>query len=103
MAKYAVIRLQGKQYRVAEGDQILVGKVADTKKIEPEVLLLVDEKTTKIGKPIVKGASVKVKVLAELEKGEKVEVYKFKSKSRYKRHTGFRPQFTRLLIEKISI
>jgi large subunit ribosomal protein L21 len=102
MAKYAVIRLQGKQYRVSEKDEILVGKITDFKKIDPEVLLFVDEKTTKVGKPLVKGASVKVKVLVELEKGTKVDVYKFKAKSRYRKHIGFRPQYTRLLIEKIS-
>jgi large subunit ribosomal protein L21 len=101
--KYAVVRLQGKQYRVSEGDEILVDKVVDIKKIDPEVLLLVDEKTTKVGKPLVKDAKVKIKVLAELEKGTKIEIYKFKAKSRYRRHTGFRPQYTRLLIEKISI
>ena len=41
------------------------------------------------------------KVLNE-EKGEKVKVFKFKSKSRYRRHRGFRPQYSRILIEKIS-
>ena len=102
MAKYAVIRLQGKQYKVTEADEILIDKVADPKKIEPEVLLFVDEKKTKVGKPVLKDVKVKVKVLTEMEKGEKIDVYKFKAKSRYRKHIGFRPQFTKLLIESIS-
>ena len=102
MAKYAVIRLQGKQYKVAVGDEILVDKIADPKKIDPEVLLLVDEGKTKAGKPVLKDVKIKIKVLSEIEKGEKIDVYKFKAKSRYRKHTGFRPQYTKLLIESIS-
>lgn len=111
--KYAVIRIGGKQYKVSEGQEILVDKLVDPKKINCEVLLLVDgEKQTpntknfgvgvKIGKPVIKDAKVSVKVIKEMEKGEKIEVYKFKAKSRYKRHTGFRPQYTRLLVQKIA-
>ncbi|MEK7550917.1 MAG: 50S ribosomal protein L21 [Patescibacteria group bacterium] len=100
--KYAVIRIQGKQYKVSEGDEILVDKIVDLKKIEPEVLLLSDEGNVKIGKPVLKDIKVKLKVLTELEKGEKIEIYKFKAKSRYRKHTGFRSQHTRLLVEKIS-
>ncbi len=97
-----VVRLQGKQYKVTEGQEILVDKVKDIKKIEPEVLLLADEGKAQVGKPVLKDVKVKLKVVTELEKGEKIEIYKFKAKSRYKRHTGFRPQYTRLLIESIS-
>jgi len=78
-----------------------VDKVKDLKAIDPEVLLFVDEDKAKVGKPVLKDVKVKTKVVTELEKGEKIEIYKFKAKSRYKRHTGFRPQYTRLLVEKI--
>ncbi len=101
MEKYAVIRIKGNQYQVTEGEEILVDKLAD-KKIEAEVLLLVDKKKIKIGKPIVKGVKVKLKVLKEEEKGKKLYVQKFKAKSRYRRKYGFRPVYTRLLVEKIS-
>ena len=40
MDKFAVIRIGGKQYRVTEGEEILVDKLSDLKKITPEVLLL---------------------------------------------------------------
>ena len=101
MAKYAVIRLQGKQYKVSEGEEILVGKMSD-KKAEAEVLMVVDDDKVEVGKPVVKEAKVTLKVVKDLEMGEKVEVYHFKAKSRYKKHTGFRPQYTRVLIEKIG-
>ena len=99
--KYAVIRIKGQQYKVSEGDEILVGKLVD-KKPKVEVLLLADNGKVKVGKPTVKGAKVKIKVLKEEEKGEKLYVQKFKAKSRYRRKMGFRPLYTRLLIEKIS-
>lgn len=102
MSKYAVVRIGGKQYKAFEGKEILVDKLADPKKFEVETLLLVDEDKVQVGKPVLKDAKIKIKVVTDLEKGEKVEIYKFKAKSRYKRHTGFRPQYTRLLIESIS-
>lgn len=100
--KYAVIKVQGRQYEVKEGDEILVDKVNDPKKIEVEVLLLSEDGKVKIGTPLLTDAKVEVKVVAEEEKGKKVDVYHFKAKSRYKKHTGFRPKYTRLLIQKIS-
>lgn len=101
--KYAVIKLGGQQFKVSEGQEIKVGKLKDVKKVEPEVLLVVDGEKVNLGKPTVKGASVKIKVLAEVEKGEKLDIYKFKAKSRFRKHTGFRPQYTKLLVEKISL
>ena len=102
MDKFAVIRIGGKQYRVTEGQEILVDKLADTKKVTPEVLLFVEGETVEVGTPVLEKAKVTVKVLAELEKGEKVDIFKYKAKSRERRHVGFRAQYTRLLVEKIS-
>lgn len=99
--KYAVIKYKGKQYKVSEGEEILIAKLSG--KIEPEVLLVVDEGKVKVGKPVLKEAKIKIKVLAEEEKGEKLHIYKFKAKSRYRRKTGFRPVYSKILIEKISI
>lgn len=98
--KYAVIRLQGKQYKVSEGEEVLVDKISG--QAEPEVLLVVSEDKVSLGKPKVRGASVKVKVLKEEEKGEKLTIQKYKAKSRYRRKMGFRPQYSRLLVEKIA-
>jgi large subunit ribosomal protein L21 len=102
MDKFAVIRISGKQYKVSEGEEILVDKLVDIKKVSPEVLLFVDGEKIEIGKPVVTKTKVTVKVLAEVEKGEKIDVFKYKAKSRERRHVGFRAKYTRLLIEKIS-
>jgi large subunit ribosomal protein L21 len=102
MAKYAIIRLQGRQYKVSEGEELLVDKMNDLK-LTPDVLLVADGEKVEVGKPVVKDAKVTLKIVKEVEKGEKIEVYHFKAKSRYRKHTGFRPQYTRVLVEKISI
>lgn len=99
--KYAVIKYQGHQYKVSEGEELLVSKLSEDSK--PEVLLVADEGKVKVGKPVLKEAKVKIKVLAEEEKGEKLHIYKFKAKSRYRRKTGFRPLYSKILIEKISL
>jgi large subunit ribosomal protein L21 len=100
--KYAVVRILGRQYKVTEGKELLVDKMTDLKLV-PEVLMVVDGDKVKVGKPVLKDAKVTLKVVTEVEKGEKIEVYHFKAKSRYRKHTGFRPQYTRVLVEKISI
>lgn len=100
--KFAVIRIGGKQYRVSEGEEILVDKLLDPKKVSLEVLLVADGEKVSVGKPVLTKAKVTIKVITEIEKGEKIDIFKYKAKSRERRHVGFRPQFTRLLVEKIS-
>lgn len=101
MSKYAVLRIKGHQYKVSEGEEVLVDYLGEEKP-EVEVLMVADGEDVKVGKPVLKDAKVQVKVLKELEKGEKIDVRKYKSKSRYKKHIGFRAFLTRLLIEKIT-
>lgn len=101
MSKYAVIRLQGHQYKVSEKDEILVDLLGD-KKPEPEVLLISDEGKVKIGKPIIKDAKITFKILEPEVKGEKIYVSKYKAKSRYRRRTGFRPKYSKLLVQTIK-
>jgi len=101
MAKYAVISLNGRQYKVSEGEEILVDLITGSK-AEANTLLLVDGDKVSVGKPELKDAKIKFKVVSALEKGEKVEIVKYRAKSRYRRKMGFRPQVTRLLVEKIS-
>jgi large subunit ribosomal protein L21 len=99
--KYAVIRLQGRQYKVTEGEELLVDKMNDLK-LTPEVLLVADGEKVEVGKPVLKDAKVSLKIVKDVEKGEKIEVYHFKAKSRYRKHTGFRPQYTRVMVTKIG-
>lgn len=98
--KYAVISLQGHQYKVEEGQEILVDSLGGEKP-DPKVFLVVDGKAVKIGTPEVSGAKVSLKVLGE-EKGKKLYVQTFKAKSRYRRKKGFRPLYTHLLVQSIS-
>jgi len=101
MTKYAVIRIKGNQLKVEEGDEILVDKLVSDKP-KAEVLLLVDDQKVSIGKPTVKGVKVNLKVVDRQMKGKKIKVLKYRAKSRYRRRYGFRPVYTRLLVEKIS-
>ena len=99
--KYAVVKLSGKQYKVFEGKELLVDKIKD-KKVDYNVLLLKSADVVKVGKPGLTDVKITFKVVAEEEKGEKLDVFKYKSKSRYRKHIGFRPKYTRLLVEKIA-
>ncbi len=96
--KFAVIRISGKQYKVAEGD---VFEVAKTDKPDCDVLLIADGDKVSVGDPLVKGAKVKLEIVEQF-KGVKLEIYKFKAKARYRKHIGFRPQLTKLKVLSIS-
>jgi len=100
MAKYAIIKISGHQYKVSEGEELLVDKIKDPK-TTPEVLLISDGEKLSLGKPTVTGAKVTFKILGE-EKGEKIEVIKYRAKSRYRKHTGFRPDYSKIQILKIT-
>ncbi len=101
---FAIIATQGKQYKVRPGDIIevdeLAGKAGETVTFD-RVLLVSDDKKTKVGTPTIKKASVTAKIVAH-EKGEKIDIRRFKSKVRYRRSQGFRARLTRLEILKVS-
>lgn len=101
--KYAVIKTGGKQYRVVEGQVIEVELLASSDKtfIFDEVLLTVDGDDVKIGTPFIAGMKVYADVIADV-KGDKIEVFKYKSKSRYRKHTGHRQKYTQLKINGIG-
>ena len=100
---YAVIRAGGKQHKVAEGDVIQIEKVAgDSKTIEFEPLLVVDDKgKATTSKPDLAKAKVTAEILGE-EKGTKIKVFKYKNKTRYRRHNGHRQKYTSIRIAGIS-
>ncbi len=90
---------------VQPGDKIKVEKLEkeDGKEITfHEVLLLDKNKHTEIGTPFVKGAEVKAKVLGQV-KGEKLIIFKYKPKKRYKRKIGHRQKFTEVEIVGIEV
>lgn len=99
----AVIKTGGKQYLVKENDRIRIEKIegeeGNSVKFS-EVLFLSDDKNTKIGNPLIKGAVVEGKVLRQ-GKARKVWGIKHKPKKRYKIKFGHRQQFTEIRITKI--
>lgn len=102
---FAVVRIGSSQYKVSVGDVIDVarmpGDVGETITVSDVLLLYDDGGKTKVGKPTVKGASVEAKIEAQY-KGEKIDVRRFKSKVRERKHIGFRAQLTKLLITTIN-
>ena len=101
---YAVIETGGKQYRVGVGDRISVERLAADAGSDvnlERVLLLGGDGSTRIGTPVVDGANVTARV-DEHDRGEKIIVFKFKAKKRYRRRTGHRQELTRLTITGIS-
>lgn len=102
--KYAVIKTGGKQYKVTEGQIIEVEKLDSDGKsfVFEEVLLVVDGDKVELGMPTVSGMKVYADVIEEV-KGDKIEVFKYKSKSRYRKHTGHRQKYTQLKINGIGV
>jgi len=101
---YAVIKTGGKQYRVQQGDVIFVEKInsqADEAVTFEEVLLVNDGEQTKVGAPIVAGAKVEGKVLAQV-KAKKVVVYKYKAKKNERKKQGHRQPYTKVEITAIN-
>lgn len=101
---FAIVTINGKQYKVEPGSTLeverLEGKVGETLTFD-HILFLHDEKNITVGRPIVKGHVLKAKILSQ-EKGEKINVRRFKSKVRYRRSRGFRPLLTKLSIVSIA-
>ena len=100
---YAIIRDRGTQYRVEEGQVVEVALLdADPgSQLElGEVLLVGGSDSVKVGTPLVEGAKVLAKVL-DTTKGDKIVVFKYKNKKRYRRRTGHRQQYTRITISEI--
>jgi len=101
---YAVIKTGGKQYRVQQGDVIFVEKLdaqADDAVSFDEVLLVGDGDQAEVGTPVVKGAKVEGKVLAQV-KSRKIVVYKYKAKKNERKKQGHRQPYTKVEITAIN-
>ncbi len=97
---YAIISLGGKQYRVSEGQRLLVDRLPteEGKTFAPDVLLVGGD-----GAPALapKDVTVTVKVLGQ-QRGPKIRIGKYKKRTGYKRHTGFRSALTQIEVESIG-
>ena len=101
----AVIVTGGKQYTVAEGDVLyieMLGAEAEAVVKFDQVLAVLDGENSKIGAPVVEGASVEAKVVKN-GKAKKVVVFKYKAKKGEKKKQGHRQPFTKVEITKIAL
>lgn len=103
MNKYAVISVGDKQYTVRVGEVLEVQKLdgAAGTVIFDQVLLVVDGETVRIGTPTVQGMSVTATYIED-KKGDKVQVFKYKSKSKYRKLRGARQTYSYLKIDAIG-
>ncbi len=102
---YAVVETGGKQYRVQEGDEISVEKLgveAGEEVVFDKVLAAGEGADIKVGAPYVAGASVKATVV-ENGKGEKIIIFKYKSKKDYRKKQGHRQPYTKVKIDSIVL
>lgn len=100
---YAIVATSGKQFRVSEGDRILVDRVpaevGQTVRLD-SVLMFGGEDKPMVGTPFVSGAAVEATVVAH-RSGDKIIVFKFEARKRKRRKTGHRQQLSELRIGAI--
>lgn len=103
MSTFAVIKTGGKQYKVSAGDKLRVEKISgesgDSVSFS-DVLLVADGEKTSIGAPLVEGVSVGGKIIRQ-GRAKKEIIFKYHSKTRYRRKKGHRQEFTEVEIIKI--
>ena len=101
---FAVIKAQGKQFKVAQGDTLTIdrleGKAGSTIALG-EVLMIVDGATTTVGKPLVSGAKVQAEIV-EHNRDDKIIVFKKRRRQGYQRTRGHRQHRTTVKITAIS-
>jgi large subunit ribosomal protein L21 len=100
---YAVIKTGGKQYRVAEGQNLRIEKVTGEPgdQVTFDQVLMLGGDEPKVGRPIVDGAKVEAKILAQ-DRAKKIIVFKFRRRKNYRRKQGHRQPYTELQITSIS-
>jgi large subunit ribosomal protein L21 len=99
MNTYAIISVGGKQYRVHEGEKLLVDRLkhGEGKTFQPTVLLIGGDGGTDLSP----SATVTARVIADV-KGDKIRIGKYRPKNGYKKHTGFRASLSQIEIESIG-
>ena len=101
---YAIVRDRGMQYRVEEGQSVDIALI-DAEPgsiIEMHEVLVVGGDSIRVGTPIIDGAKVVAKVNGNV-KGDKLVVFKYKNKKRYRRRTGHRQGYTRVTVSRIDV
>jgi large subunit ribosomal protein L21 len=101
---YAVVKTGGKQYRVSAGEKIRIEKIpaaVGQEIVLDQVLLVADGEAVKLGAPLLAGAKVKAKVLAQ-GRGEKVSIFKMRRRKHYRKSQGHRQNYTEIEILGIA-
>ena len=101
---YAVIKTGGKQYRVALGEKLKIEQIpADigSEIVLDQVLMVADGEVTKVGTPLVEGATVKATVVSH-GRGDKIKIFKMRRRKHYRKTQGHRQNFTEIRIETIA-
>jgi large subunit ribosomal protein L21 len=102
---FAIVATSGKQFRVTEGDRIIVDRVSanvgQTVRLDSVLMLGGDDKPV-VGTPFVQGALVEATVVSH-RAGDKVIVFKFEARKRKRRKTGHRQQLSELRIGAIRV
>jgi len=101
---FAVIKAQGKQYKVAQGDELTIDRLAGEKGAKVslgEVLMLVDGGKATVGKPVLSGAKVEAEIL-DHSRGDKIKVFKKRRRKNYHRTRGHRQDLTTVKITSIK-
>lgn len=99
--KKAVISTGGKQYLVAEGEELEVELLAPEKNAVFEALMVIDGEKTSIGAPTVGGVQVKADIVEQVVKQDKVTAIRYKSKKRVHKRRGHRQKLTRIKVTGI--
>ena len=101
---YAIIRAGGKQAKVQSGDVIDIERIKDgSKKLTFAPLLVVDDKGNAVSdRAVLDKAKVTATVLGETQ-GEKIDIFKYKNKTGYRRRQGHRQKYTRIEITGINM
>ena len=97
---YAIIVTGGKQYKVSEGDEIMVEKLDTEAGQTVTFVVAVSDDTLKVGSDVA-GVTVSATVM-EQGRGKKVIVYKYKRKTGYHKKNGHRQAYTKVKIDKIN-
>lgn len=100
----AIVEINSKQYIVSENMILDIDFVdTDEKVLQFEnVICLYDNESSKFGTPYIDNTTVKANVLENV-KSDKIKVFKFKTKTGYKKTQGHRQDYTRIQIEKIEV
>jgi len=104
---FAIFEDGSHQYRVQAGDRLEIdyrdtAKTGDSLSFE-RVLAAGDDTTSKIGRPVIEGATVQVEVVDGLFKGQKLEIGKFRRRKGHIRHNGHTQKYTRVRVTSINV